>query len=117
MTVLRNIGLLAICPLDGGQGAIDSIPDAVVAWEEGTITWVGPEADLPDRYALDETMDARGRLVVPGLVDCHTHLAFGGWRADEFEQRIRGASYLEIAQLGGGILSTVAETRALSEDA
>ncbi len=117
MTVLRNIGLLATCRLEGGQGSIGSIPDAAVAWEGGTITWVGSEADLPDTYALAETMDARGRLVVPGLVDCHTHLAFGGWRADEFEQRIRGASYLEIAQLGGGIISTVTKTRALSEDA
>jgi imidazolonepropionase len=54
---------------------------------------------------------------IPGLIDCHTHLAFGGWRAEEFEQRIQGSSYLDIARRGGGIMSTVAQTRTMSEDA
>src|SRR5207248_524298 len=60
--------------------------------------------------------DAGGCVVVPGLVDCHTHLAFGGWRAEEFEQRIQGRSYLEIAAAGGGIASTVAQTRATPDE-
>jgi imidazolonepropionase len=67
-------------------------------------------------YRRAERLDAGGRLVIPGLVDCHTHLAFAGWRADEFEQRLRGSSYLEIARAGGGIASTVKQTRAATED-
>lgn len=116
MIVLRNIGLLATCRAEGGQGDIHPIPDAAVAWEKGRITWVGAERDLPIRYRHFETLDAGGRLVVPGLVDCHTHLCFAGWRADEFVERIRGASYLELARRGGGILRTVTHTRAASFD-
>ncbi len=86
-----------------------------MAWEGDTIRWVGPEAELPAAHARGETLDAGGRLVVPGLVDCHTHLAFGGWRADEFEQRLQGASYLDIARAGGGIMSTVRATRAATD--
>ena len=115
MTVLRNIGLLATCPPAGGQADIHALPGAAVAWEGDTIRWVGPEAALPAAYARGESLDAGGRLVVPGLVDCHTHLAFGGWRADEFEQRLQGASYLDIARAGGGIMSTVRATRAASD--
>lgn len=115
MTVLRNIGLLATCRPAGGQGEIHLIPQAAVAWDGQTIRWVGPEAELPAEHARGETLDAGGRLVVPGLVDCHTHLAFGGWRADEFEQRLQGASYLDIARAGGGIMSTVRATRAATD--
>jgi len=115
VTVLRNIGLLATCPPAGGQADIHALPGAAVAWEGDTIRWVGPEAALPAAYARGESLDAGGRLVVPGLVDCHTHLAFGGWRADEFEQRLQGASYLDIARAGGGIMSTVRATRAASD--
>jgi imidazolonepropionase len=115
MTVLRNIGLLATCRPAGGQGDIHGIPGAAVAWTGDTIQWVGPESALPAEYARGESLDAGGRLVIPGLVDCHTHLAFGGWRADEFEQRLQGASYLDIARAGGGIMSTVRATRAASD--
>jgi imidazolonepropionase len=94
---------------------VHAIPDAAMAWDGGLIAWVGPERELPHEYRQWENWDASGRLVIPGLVDCHTHLAFGGWRADEFEQRIQGRSYLDIARAGGGILSTVARTRAASE--
>jgi len=87
---------------------------AAMAWEGETIRWVGAEADLPDEYRTWEPESAGGMMVVPGLVDCHTHLAFAGWRAGEFEQRILGRTYLEIAAAGGGILSTVAQTRAAS---
>ncbi|HXE57777.1 MAG TPA: imidazolonepropionase [Gemmatimonadales bacterium] len=116
MTLLRNIGLLATCRAGGPQGELHLLRDAAVLWEGDTIAWVGPERELPAAYRLHQSIDARGRLVVPGLVDCHTHLAFGGWRADEFEQRILGRSYLEIARAGGGILSTVRRTRGLGED-
>jgi imidazolonepropionase len=98
------------------QDEIGLIADAAVAWEGETIRWVGRAEDLPVEYGADERLDAGGRVVIPGLVDCHTHLAFGGWRADEFELRSRGASYLEIAKAGGGIASTVRQTRDITED-
>ena len=116
MTVLRNIGLLATCRPAGGQGEIHAVPEAAVAWEGETIRWAGPESELPAEYSADPAIDAGGRLVVPGLVDCHTHLAFGGWRADEFEQRLQGVGYLDIARAGGGIMSTVRATRAATDD-
>jgi len=116
LPVLRNIGQLATCRPAGGQGDIHVIRDAALIWNGPIIQWVGPEAELPSQYHHLTAFDAGQRLVIPGLIDCHTHLAFGGWRAEEFEQRIQGSSYLEIAQAGGGILSTVARTRALSSE-
>lgn len=116
MKVLVNIAQLASCRAEGGQGDIHVIPRAALVWDEKEIVWVGPERELPAAYGTAERVDAGGKLVIPGLIDCHTHLAFGGWRADEFEQRIRGRSYVEIAQAGGGIASTVRQTRAASED-
>ena len=115
MKVLANIAQLATCRADGGQGDIHAISNAAMAWDDGLIKWVGSENDLPSAYRSAERVDAGGRLVIPGLVDCHTHLAFAGWRAEEFEQRIRGRSYLEIARDGGGIMSTVRQTRAAAE--
>jgi imidazolonepropionase len=115
--VLRSIGSLATCRSEGGQSDIHAIRDAALVWEGRTLRWVGPEGALPAEYARWETWDAEGALVIPGLIDSHTHLAFGGWRADEFEQRIQGGSYLDIARKGGGIMSTVARTRTMSEDA
>jgi imidazolonepropionase len=117
MPLLTNIGQLATCRAEGGQGAIHLIQGAALAWEKDTIRWVGPEAELPPEYTGLESEDAGGRLVIPGLVDCHTHLAFGGWRADEFGQRILGKSYQEIAAAGGGIASTVRQTRAATTEA
>jgi imidazolonepropionase len=116
LKLLHNIGQLATCRAEGRQGDIHVIPDAALAWDEGKIVWVGPASELPSRYGRAERADAGGRLVIPGLVDCHTHLAFAGWRAEEFEQRIRGRSYLEIARAGGGIASTVRQTRAATEE-
>ncbi len=116
MPVLRNIGDLATCRADGGQAEIHAVSEAALAWRDGQILWLGPEADLPLEHGAEESYDAGGRLVVPGLVDCHTHLAFAGWRAGEFGQRILGRSYLEIAEAGGGILSTVRATRAASPE-
>jgi imidazolonepropionase len=111
---LTNIGVLAACRGDGGQDAIHLVGDAALAWDGARITFVGPASELPPEYAHSEAINARGRLVVPGLIDCHTHLAFGGWRAGEFVERLRGRSYLEIAKSGGGIASTVRATRAAS---
>ncbi len=116
MGLLRNIAYLATCRAEGGQGDLHPVQDAAVAWRDDTIAWVGPERELPAEFRDDDALDAGGGLVVPGLVDCHTHLAFGGWRGDEFEQRIAGATYLEIAKRGGGIASTVARTRAATDD-
>ncbi|MDW3183137.1 imidazolonepropionase [Roseobacter sp.] len=91
------------------------IEEAVVALEGAQIAWVGPEAELPDALRDLEPYDAGGRLVTPALIDCHTHVVFGGNRASEFELRLKGASYEEIAQAGGGIVSTVAATRGASD--
>lgn len=115
MPVLRNIGLVAACRGDGGQGDVHLLPDAAVAWRAGEIRWVGRARDLPVSEDDGVAVDAQGGLVIPGLIDCHTHLAFGGWRAEEFVRRIAGESYQEIARSGGGIQATVAKTRALSE--
>lgn len=116
MRVLTNIGQLATCRAVGAQGDIHAIADAALVWQDDTILWMGPARELPEVHETAEREDAGGRLVIPGLVDCHTHLAFGGWRADEFERRLRGESYLDIARAGGGILSTVRATRAASAD-
>jgi len=112
MTVLRNIGQLATCSPDAAQQDAGLINDAALAFEEGEICWTGSESQLPDQYKEQESVDCEQRLVVPGLVDCHTHLCFGGWRGDEFEMRLQGRTYQEIAAAGGGIRSTVAATRA-----
>lgn len=108
---LINIGTLACCKEQGGQGELHLVSKAAVVWEKDRIIWAGAQAELPGQFEAAEKIDADGCLVVPGLIDCHSHLAFAGWRADEFEQRLQGKSYLEIAKAGGGILSTVAKTR------
>ena len=90
------------------------VRNAAIAIQGGRIEWCGPSADLPARF--DQTqIDLGGRLVTPGLIDCHTHIVYGGNRAREFEMRLEGASYEEIARAGGGIISTVQATRAASE--
>lgn len=93
-----------------GYGLIDC---GAVAIEADRIAFVGAEEAAPQ---ATETIDCSGRLITPGLIDCHTHLVFGGDRAREFELRLEGASYEEIARAGGGIVSTVAHTRAAGED-
>jgi imidazolonepropionase len=117
MPVLRNVGLAVTCAATGGQGALHPIRRAALVWDDGRIVWIGEERELPPMYAGMPAEDAGGRLLIPGLIDCHTHLAFGGWRADEFERRLRGESYLDIARAGGGIASTVRATRAATADA
>ncbi len=115
MPSLVNIGQLVRCLDIGLQGEIHAIKDACLEWEGDRITWAGP-GRLPAAHQRAEAFDAAGKTVIPGLIDCHTHLAFGGWRADEFEQRIHGASYQEIARQGGGIRRTVRQTAELTED-
>jgi len=89
---------------------------AAILAVDGRIAYAGAESGLPDAARDAETIDLEGRLVTPGLIDCHTHLVYGGDRAREFELRLAGASYEEIARAGGGIVATVAATRAAGED-
>ena len=100
---------------DAGYGVIE---DGALGWHDGMIVFAGHRTDLPAPPAslADERVDAQGEWVTPGLIDCHTHVVFGGDRAGEFEQRLQGASYEDIARSGGGIVSTVRATRAASED-
>ena len=95
------------------DAALGVVEDAAVAVTGGRIAWVGPRAALP--AGATRTHDCGGAWLLPGLIDCHTHLVFGGDRAAEFEQRLGGAGYAEIARAGGGILSTVRATRAADE--
>ena len=92
------------------------IERGAVAIDGSRIGWVGPVDDLPDDFSEWPTESLRGRLITPALIDCHTHLVYGGNRAYEFEQRLEGASYEQIANAGGGIVSTVLETRRSTED-
>jgi imidazolonepropionase len=104
---------LKLCPQgDPNQ----TIADAAIAVRDGQIAWLGATHELPTEYAAWPREDLGGAWVTPGLVDCHTHLVYGGQRADEFAQRLAGVSYEEIARQGGGIVSTVRATRAADED-
>ncbi|TWI00965.1 imidazolonepropionase [Luteimonas cucumeris] len=106
---------LATLDAEAGYGAIE---DGALGWHDGRLVFVGPRAalaDTPDVVAK-QVVDAGGGWITPGLVDCHTHLVFAGDRAGEFEQRLQGASYEQIARAGGGIVSSVRATRAASED-
>ncbi|WP_028534800.1 imidazolonepropionase [Paludibacterium yongneupense] len=94
----------------------DTVADAAIAVRDGRIAWLGAFAALPHEFASLPRHDLGGAWVTPGLVDCHTHLVYGGQRADEFAQRLAGASYEDIARAGGGIVSTVRATRAASEE-
>jgi imidazolonepropionase len=107
---------LRLAPEALGAGA-SGVPDAAIAVEQGAIAWVGAYADLPNAYRQLPTHDGQGALVTPGLVDCHTHLVYGGQRANEFAMRLAGASYEEVARAGGGIVSSVKATRLASEEA
>lgn len=89
---------------------------ASVVVQDGSVRWVGPAAVLPAAFAGLPCRDARGALATPGLVDCHTHLVYGGQRANEFAMRLAGATYEEVAKAGGGIVSSVKATREASED-
>ncbi|MEK7344869.1 MAG: imidazolonepropionase [Pseudomonadota bacterium] len=93
-----------------------AIAQAAIVVNAGQIAWVGQHAELPTEHAQKPRHDGHGALVTPGLIDCHTHLVYGGQRANEFAMRLAGASYEELARAGGGIVSSVRATRASSED-
>ncbi|AZG71384.1 imidazolonepropionase [Shewanella livingstonensis] len=98
------------------QGAYGVIPQAAIAVKDGKIAWVGPRSELPEFDVLATPVyRGKGGWITPGLIDAHTHLVFAGNRANEFEQRLQGATYAEIARAGGGILSTVNACRDADE--
>jgi imidazolonepropionase len=104
-----------VATMAAGGVPYGAIEDAAILIKDGRIVWVGPRVDLPVHKAV-EIDRLGGRWVTPGLVDCHTHLVFGGDRSGEFERRLEGATYEEIARAGGGIVSSVRATREESED-
>ncbi|WP_024514284.1 imidazolonepropionase [Bradyrhizobium sp. Tv2a-2] len=104
--------LATLSPQREGLGIVE---DGVIAAKEGIIVYAGPRSETPSGLDAAERTDCDGRWITPGLVDCHTHLVYGGNRAEEFELRLAGASYEEIARRGGGIVSTVKATRAATE--
>lgn len=112
----RNARLATMNAALPGAGELGIVANGAVASSQGRIAFAGPEADLPTDWQPAEVVDCEGRWVTPGLVDCHTHLVYGGNRAAEFELRLQGASYEEIARRGGGIISTVRATRAATEE-
>jgi imidazolonepropionase len=111
----HNARLATLSSHSEGLGVIEK---GAIAVKGGHIVFAGNEADLPDELqALSSSVDCEGRWITPALIDCHTHLVFGGNRALEFEMRLNGASYEDIARAGGGIVSSVRDTRSLSEEA
>ena len=109
--IWRNAHLATLVDSEG----LGLVTDGLVACRDGLIHYAGSAGDAPALTATED-IDCQGRLVTPGLIDCHTHLVYAGNRAHEFEQRLNGASYADIARQGGGILSTVNATRAASEE-
>jgi len=115
--IVHNAGQVVTCAAGAGPKRGAALADAgiltagAVAVDNGCFVAVGAEADICSQYSAVTTVDAGGRALVPGLVDCHTHLVYGGDRVGEFEQRVAGATYMEILETGGGILSTMCATR------
>src|SRR6202789_487353 len=113
-TVWHNARLATLAAPQPGLGIIE--PGAIVA-SQGRIVFAGARNELPTaQLNAARVVDCEGRWITPALIDCHTHLVYGGDRAREFELRLAGATYEQIAREGGGILSTVCATRAASED-
>ena len=114
--VWTNARLVTMVETGASYGLIE---DGALAVAGGRIAWIGPMSAFARQPSAAGALvhDAKGRCITPGLIDCHTHLVYGGSRAQEFERRLEGATYEEIARAGGGIRATVAATRALSEDA
>jgi imidazolonepropionase len=112
--IWRNARLATMSPSLPGLGVVD---DGAVVASDGRIVFAGPAAQLPAALMHDaEILDCGGRWITPGLIDCHTHLVHAGNRANEFEMRLAGATYEEVARAGGGIVSSVKALRAASED-
>ena len=116
-TIVTPLGKHAKCGEE--MGRLFTLENGAIAITDGIIAYCGADAMLPEEYSSDlyETIDAEGRVVLPGFVDSHTHLIFGGYRPDEFEWRLKGDSYMSIMERGGGIQSTVNATREESSDA
>ena len=111
-----NLTNTTIATMDSDiSGPYGLLQHAVITVENGAIGWVGAPADMPEGYKTLPSHDMNSRLITPSLIDCHTHIVAGGNRSKEFEMRLQGASYEEIARAGGGIISTVKATRATSE--
>src|SRR6201987_648106 len=110
--VWHRCRLATLSPRREGLGIVE---DGMIAARDGIIVYAGPKADAPGNLDAAERIDCEGRWITPGLVDCHTHLVYGGNRAHEFQLRLKGAIYEEIARAGGGIVSRVAATRKASE--
>lgn len=106
----------SVATMTKGAKPYGLVTDAAFVIQKGRIAWIGKSADLPVQYCTIKSEDLAGRLVTPALIDCHTHLVFGGSRALEFEARLGGATYEEISRNGGGIVSTVLATRAASDE-
>ncbi|MCV3210082.1 imidazolonepropionase [Mesorhizobium sp. YC-39] len=110
----RNARLATMAESAAGLGIVEK---GAVAARDGVIDYAGPEADMPAPFSEGaDTIDCEGRWITPGLIDCHTHLVHAGNRANEFEMRLAGATYEEVARAGGGIVSSVKALRAASED-
>ncbi|MBV7537253.1 imidazolonepropionase [Duganella sp. sic0402] len=110
--LFTNVHLATMSDADG----YGEIRDAAIAVKDGRIAWLGPQAGLPQGAQAVTVHDGGGSWLTPGLIDCHTHIVHAGNRSDEFEARLNGATYEDIARAGGGIMSTVRATRAASED-
>ena len=106
----------ALATMEHGVRPYGLIPTGAVAMDGGRIAWCGPADAMPDDYAAWPRRDLEGRLVTPALIDCHTHIVYGGDRAREFEMRLEGMSYEDVARAGGGIFSTVEATRKAGPD-
>lgn len=113
MQILKNATAIMMDPDSTGY---TSISDFVIVIDGELIAWAGPRSDLPESFSDLPGHDLGGRVVTPGLIDCHTHIVHGSDRAREFEMRLEGASYEDIARAGGGILSSVTATRAADEE-
>lgn len=113
--LINNIGrLVTMVPGEGREGVLGVIENAAVRIGRGRISWVGSQGDIPAVEGDEGVIDAKGGVVLPGLVDCHTHIVHAGTRQHEFNLRSQGKSYREIAAAGGGIMSTVRATRGAS---
>ena len=112
--IWRNARLATLAENAPGLGIVEA---GAVAARDGRIVFAGPEADMPSGLGDGaDIKDCGGRWITPGLIDCHTHLVHAGNRANEFEMRLAGATYEEVARAGGGIVSSVKALRAASED-